>query len=340
MLEASAAGYASAANAVLQRTPHGDALLSGSSMEWKAHLTQRILELAAAVRVNEPRMFARRVSWLRRAFRARGANEAELRSVLESLRTALDRELPEGLKATVERPIQLALEALDEDIEPETQSLDPSTQHGRLGLKYLTACLEARPEAAVKLIMEALDGGIAAQDAYTKVLLPAQREIGQLWHIGDVGVAEERLVSETTREVMTLIVSRCSPVADESRSVLAASVAGNAHDIGLRAAADLFKLAGWRSIFLGANIPTVEIGNAAKAYEPKLLVLSATLTTQLSTLGAAVEHVRQAAPGTKILVGGLALEGTAELWKQLGADAYSVDLDSVVAVGSQLIGHE
>jgi len=340
MLEASAAGYASAANALLQQAPHGDVPVRGSPMEWKAHLTQRILELAAAVRVNEPRMFARRVSWLRRAVRARGANEAELRSVLESLRTALDRELPESLRATVEQPIRLAFEALDADIEPETQSLDPSTPHGRLGLKYLTACLEARPEAAVKLIMEALDDGVAPQDAYTKVLLPAQREIGQLWHVGDAGIAEERLVTETTREVMTLIVSRLSPVADESLTVLTASVAGNAHDIGLRAAADLFKLAGWRSIYLGANMPTAEIGIAAQAYEPKLIVLSATLTTQLSALAAAVEQIRQAAPGTKILVGGLALEGTGELWKELGADAYAADLDAVVAAGAQSIGHQ
>jgi methanogenic corrinoid protein MtbC1 len=120
--------------------------------------------------------------------------------------------------------------------------------------------------------------------------------------------------------------------------VLAASVAGNAHDIGLRAAADLFRLAGWHAIFLGADMPTAEIAKAAQSYNADLIILSATLTTQISALAAAIERIRQVASGAKILVGGLALEGSPELWRQLGADAYAPDIDAAVAVGSQLLG--
>jgi methanogenic corrinoid protein MtbC1 len=339
MLEISAAGYASAANAVLEQAPHGMSYSAGVSSEWKAHLTQRILELAAAIRVNEPKLFVSRMKWLRRAFSARGADESELRSALESLRTALDQELPEELKSTVEHPIQLALDALDAKIEPEVHALDASTPHGKLGFEYLTACLETRTEAAVKLILESLDGEVTLQDVYTKVLLPAQREIGQLWHVGEASIVEERLVSEATREVMTLIVNRFAPEADPARTVLLATVTGNAHDIGLRAAADLFKLAGWHTILLGADMPAAEVAKAAQTYNAKLVALSATLTTQIKTLAAAVEKVRQVASNSKILVGGLALEGSPELWKQLGADGYAQDIDSVVAVGSALVGN-
>lgn len=339
MLETSAAGYASAANALFNQAPHGGSYTAGAPSEWKAHLTQRILELAAAVRANEPRLFASRINWLRRAFKARGVDESELRSALESLRTALDQELPEGLKSTVEQPIKLALEAFDAKIEPEVHALDASTPHGKMGFEYLTACLEARTDAAAKLILDALDSGMKPQDVYIKVLLPAQREIGQLWHVGDVSIPEERLVTGTTREVMTLIANRCAPVADLSRVVLAASVAGNAHDIGLLAAADLFKLAGWHAIFLGADMPAAEIAKAAQAYGANLVLLNATLTIQLSTLEAAVESIKQVAGNSKVLVGGLALEGSPELWKQLGADAYAPDIDSVVAVGSALVAN-
>jgi len=338
MLETSAAGYASAANAVLASTRHGlSHSAAGASAEWKAHLTQRVLELAAAVRVNEPKLFARRISWLRRAFKARGADESELRSALESLRTALNQELPEELRSTVEQPIQLALDSLDTELEPEAQSLDASTPQGKLGFRYLAACLEARTKEAVKLILEALDSGVTPQEIYTRVLLPAQREVGQLWHTGEVSVAEERLVSETTREVMTLIANRFAPVADPSRTVLLASVTGNAHDIGLRAAADLFRLAGWHAIFLGADMPTSEIAQAAQRHDAKLVALSATLTTQLGTLAAAVAHVRKHAGNSRILVGGLALEGSPELWKQMGADGYGPDIDRVVAIAASLV---
>lgn len=340
LLEASALGYASAANVLLQQDPDAAINGAGSASEWKAHLTQRIFELAAAVRANEPALFARRISWLRRAFKARGADESKLRLALESLRTALEQELPEGLKSAVEQPIQLALDALDDEMGPKPHSLDASTSTGQLGIEYLTACIEARTEAAVQIILDALDGELTPQDAFTKVLLPAQREIGELWHVGDVSVSEERLVSETTREVMMLIVNRSAPVADESLTVLVASVAGNSHDIGLRAVSGLFKLAGWRSIFLGADMPTAEIANSAHLYRAKLIVLNVTLTTQLNTLESVIEAIRQESSGSKILVGGLALEGIPELWKRLGADGYAPNIDSAVTVGLGLVTND
>ncbi len=69
-----------------------------------------------------------------------------------------------------------------------------------------------------------------------------------------------------------------------------------------------------------------------------LLLLSATLTTQLSTLGAAISKIRQiVGDDTKILVGGLALEDSPDLWAQLGADAYAADIRSAIATGRSLL---
>ncbi|MGD8339851.1 MAG: cobalamin-dependent protein [Gammaproteobacteria bacterium] len=336
ILETSAAGYASAANIVLQsrqqRTPEGL-----DSAEWKTHLKQRILELATAVRVNEPGLFARRVNWLRRAVRARGAEESDLRAALESIRTALDQELPDNLRGAIAAPMSLALAAFESEVEPEAAALDTSTADGRLGLEYLAACLEARTEEAIASIVDAIGDDLSPAEAYANVLLPAQREIGQLWHLGDVSISEERLVTETTRTAMTLIVNQFAPPIEKGHTVLAASVAGNAHDIGLRALSHLFRLAGWKTIFLGANVPSNEIAHAAQAFEADLLLLSATLTTQISTLGDAISRIREVAGETRILIGGLALEDTPELWSQLGADAYAPDVRSAVEVGEKLL---
>lgn len=338
MLEASAAGYASAANVLLQKALNRSESAGAASAAWKAHLTQRILELATAVRVREPSLFARRISWLRRAIIARGADESELQAALESLSTALNEELPDSLKSTIEAPLRLALDMLKADIEPEAAALDASTEGGRLGIAYLTACLEVRSESAIGLVLDALDQHrLTPQRAYTEVLLPAQHEIGQLWHSGDVSISEERMVTETTRVLMNLIANRFSPAADENRTVVAASVAGNSHDIGLRAASDLFRLAGWNSVFLGADMPAADIAKAAQLIDAKLIILSATLTTQIRALSQSIEAIRDAAKGTKILIGGLALKETPALWKQLGADAYAPNVESAVDVGSKLL---
>jgi methanogenic corrinoid protein MtbC1 len=339
ILEASAAGYASAANSILQRTIDAKLPDGWGSAEWKAHLTQRILELATAVRVDNPSLFSRRVNWLRRAVRARGANEADLRTAIQSIRTALDQELPDHLKNSVEEPIRLALAAFDSEVEPESSALDASTRAGRLGLEYLTACLEARSEAAIALILDAIKHDTKPEEIYADVLLPAQREIGQLWHLGDVTISEERLVSETTRTVMSLVVHQYAPPMDAGKTVVAASVAGNAHDIGLRAVSHLFRLAGWRSIFLGANTPSIEIARAAQAFDANLVLVSATLTTQISALGTVIDSIKQGARHTKILIGGLALEDSPDLWKSLGADGYAADVQSAVTIGAKLISN-
>jgi methanogenic corrinoid protein MtbC1 len=136
---------------------------------------------------------------------------------------------------------------------------------------------------------------------------------------------------------MALIVAKHAPPGPLGHSLIAASVAGNAHDLGLRAVADLFRLAGWRCLYLGANVPAEEIGRAAETFDVDLVVLNATLVTQLKQLGEAIETIRRLAPGRKILVGGLAFDGLPHLPLQLGADAYSPTIVAAVTTGTSLL---
>jgi methanogenic corrinoid protein MtbC1 len=336
ILETSAAGYAAAAGALLQETaPPQEA---GAATTWRAHFMQRILELAAAVRVGEPDLFARRQAWLRRAFQARGQDETQLRRALTSLRDALMRELPKPMQPSIAGPIERALAVLDEELDPGRSLLDPADPAGRLALNYIEACLEGDPTRAIALGMDAAAGGMAVADVYLKVLVPAQQEVGQLWHDGNLGIAEEHLVSETTRQLMMLLAGTYAPQAAAGRTVLAAAVAGNAHDLGLRVVADLFRLAGWKCLFLGANVPGEEIARAAQAYRADVVVLNATLTTQLRTLGDSIVLIRRIAPAAKILIGGLAFEDAPGLWRQLGADGYASRMEDAVSTGAALVG--
>lgn len=104
-----------------------------------------------------------------------------------------------------------ALAELSADIKPDAEVLNADEPAGRLALKYVSACLEADLDGARRLILDTLDQGMSAEAIYCKMLVPAQKEGGELWHVGDIAVAEERLVTETTRRAMTLIVERLSP---------------------------------------------------------------------------------------------------------------------------------
>jgi methanogenic corrinoid protein MtbC1 len=298
---------------------------------------QRVLELAAAVRIDQPSLFAQRIAWLRRAALARGNGDEHLRAALLGLRAALVQELPEQLRQTVAPSLDLALKAFDSKLAPAVAALDAHKPTDRLALAYLTACLEGMPQRAMKLVLDELDRGLSPTAAYTEVLLAAQKEIGELWHVGDVSVAEERIVSETTRDLMALIVAKHAAPQARGHALVAAAVTGNTHDIGLRAVADLFQIAGWRSLFLGANVPATEIARAANTFGVDLVVLNATLATQLKSLGEAIATIKTEAPGRKVLVGGLAFDGLPELWRELGADGYAATIATAVARGESLV---
>jgi MerR family transcriptional regulator, light-induced transcriptional regulator len=341
ILEISVAGYAAAAASRLGEVQTADGNSPGSGdVAWRTHFAQRILELAAAIRVGDPDLFARRITWLRRAFRARGNDESLLRTGLTSLQETLGRELPESLRTTVVKPLTMALAALDSDLEPSPTAIDSSLPQGRLALDYITACLDGEPDAAIELVLSAAGQRFDCPAIYTDVLIPVQHEVGQLWHVGEVSVAEERLISETSRQLMALLAHRFQPKERNGRSVLAASVAGNAHDLGVRVVADLYRLAGWRCLFLGASVPAAEIARAAQSFGVELVVLSATLTTQLKEIADCIATIQSAAPSAKILVGGLAFEESPTLWQQIGADGYAPNVKLAVEAGTALFADE
>jgi methanogenic corrinoid protein MtbC1 len=338
LLEASADGYASAAYAILEDSSKEPDSGSPRHRElWRTHFRQRLLELAAAVRLGEPQLFVDRACWLGRAYEARGLQPDELHNALTCLREALARNLPESLTQAAIEPIERALSALLADNPGPATALDPMTPAGRLGLEYIATCLEGRPDDAIRLVMDAVGERFGPADIYLKLLVPIQREIGLLWHAGEAGIAEERLVTETTRQLMTLLANRFAPPNGDGHLMLAAAVTGNAHDLGLRMVTDMFKLAGWRCLFLGANVPPEEIAQAAVAHHVDLVVLSATLTTQLKALSNTIAALHQIKCRAPVLIGGLALAGADEAWRQLGADGYASSIDMAVAEADKLL---
>jgi methanogenic corrinoid protein MtbC1 len=198
--------------------------------------------------------------------------------------------------------------------------------------------LDGNSSLATNAIFSAIDGGMTPQDVYCRVLMPAQKEIGQLWHQGDVSVGEERLVSETTRRVMAQIAARFTPREATGTTMLAASVAGNAHDIGLRAVTDLFALAGWRCLYLGANVPAQDVARLVASHDARLVVLAATLETQLNAMAETIAEIKRAAPQCKVLAGGLDFGDAGAVLRKIDADAHCARIEEAVAIGEALVG--
>ncbi len=339
LLETGASAYAGyATNLLFERQPEVKRQFAPSAFRgWKAHLTERLLELAAAVAEGEPRLFASRVQWARTA---REISDDGLRASLVCLREVLREELPEPAREEASRYLEAALTEFEQP-SADDGGLDPGQPGQRLALEYLQAALKGGSRRAVDLVAAAVDDdALALEAAYLEVLLPAQREIGRLWHLAELSIAEEHFLTETTQRAMSVLCHRAVPRTATGKTVIAAAVAGNVHDIGVRAVADFFELAGWRAIRLGGDIPAAEIAGAVEHFDADLVILSAALAPQLKAARQAVEAVRGVSDSVKILVGGLAYAASPELWKSSGADGYAPAADAAVALGASLLGLE
>lgn len=339
--EGSGALAAYASNELLQTRPEakegfGPDPFSG----WRNWLAVRVEELAAAVASEQPRLFTSQVHWARALLAARGIAADHFRAGLACLRSVLAKELPEqpGLLAT--EYLDRALAAFDEPPADVSARLLPDTAHGRLASNYLLALLEGDRRRAGRLILDAEDQGESVRDLYLHVLLAAQEEIGRMWLAGEINVAEEHFSSHATKTVMAQLLPRAPHQPPNGKTVLAAAVAGNQHDIGLQAVADFFEMDGWRTIQLGANVPIGDLVQAVDCFEVDLVGLSASQSTQLETAKHTIRAVRSGPRGdaVKIIVGGLALAGTRELPQKLGADGYAANPDAAVSLGRQLVG--
>jgi 5-methyltetrahydrofolate--homocysteine methyltransferase len=88
-------------------------------------------------------------------------------------------------------------------------------------------------------------------------------------------------------------------------------------------------------IDLGVNVPAARFIESIKENRPKLLGLSALLTTTMPAMRDTVKAVRDAGLAIKIMVGGAPI--TREFAREIGADGYSPDAGSAVDAAVELL---
>lgn len=338
ILETSAHGFAREAATRLQAAFAGnDVELAASASAWQAHLYQRIIELAAAIRVDQPGLFHKKMLWLRQAYAARGVSPDVPRAIIDSLRETIREDLPEESAAAAMQILDDARSALDLPDEPVESLLDPRHPSGKMALRYIASCMDGMADEASAMILRAIDQGMSPQSAITEVLMPAEREIGNLWHSNDASIAQEHLLTNTTAELLAVIGQKFAGERLDDRTAIAASVTGNVHDMGIRAAAVLLRIAGWRTVFLGSDLPPGEIAASADHFAADIAILSATIATQVEAISATAEALRNAESHPGIIVGGGVFETAPDLWKDVGADALCPRIDATVQIANTLL---
>ncbi len=306
-------------------------------LKWKFHFEGLVRELAAAAAVQTPAIFHRHVRWLREAFATRGVPSPDLEYGLRVAEGAI--------LATVPREDHAWIAGVFSSFDPgaapaEATHLGAGDDAARLATRLLVCALEGERLAACRLVVDAVRAGMSVRTAHEQVLCPAMREVGRLWHRGELSIAEEHACTSTIQTSLAQILAVATPAPRNGRSVLAAAVEGNSHDVGLRMVADAFELSGYRTVNLGSGVPPEDLAMAVNDFGADVVALSATLAIHLRSLADAIEATRAARPGNppKIVAGGPGLSASPDLWKKVGADATAASAWESVAVVDRLLG--
>lgn len=196
-----------------------------------------------------------------------------------------------------------------------------------LSRRFLAALLAADRRAALGVVLdEGVRRGLSVARLMMDVIRPAQYEIGQLWQMNKITIADEHVATAISQ----LALAQLYPFGERhdatDRRILVACVEGELHDMGARMAADLLDLEGHDVIFLGASVPTDHLVMKVAAEKPDLVVLSITMTFHVAALTTAVARLRaEVNPAPPIAAGGRALGWVPELPAQLKLAAFGED---------------
>ena len=188
---------------------------------------------------------------------------------------------------------------------------------------YLDAIRDGDRRRAFQLIDDARGAGLELGTLYMDVFQPALREIGRLWQENQISVADEHLATAITQTAMARAYeSAFAWRGVMGRTLIAACVDAERHEVGLRMLCDLLDLEGWHTTYLGAAVPVESLVAMVQRRRPHVVALSAALSPHLPLIRAMIDAINQA-PGKQrplVIVGGRPFLDDPTLATRLGAD--------------------
>ena len=181
-------------------------------------------------------------------------------------------------------------------------------------------------------VLDRVEAGLPVSEVYLDVFQPALREVGRLWQTNRITVAQEHFITAATQTVMAQLSPFIFTGEKRGRTMVAASVGGDLHEVGLRMVADFFEMAGWDSHYLGANVPSRDLVTSLGARQASVLGVSVTIAAHLETAAELIAMARAGCgTGLIILVGGYPFNIDPNLWRRIGADGMAESAAGAVA---------
>lgn len=193
--------------------------------------------------------------------------------------------------------------------------------------EYLEALLKPSGPNALVSAQRTIKNVNDVEYWWLKIIEPAMHEIGRLWAVGTITVAQEHIASGITSRVMSSFYPMILAQPRGKGNVIMTASPGELHEIPVRMVSDLLEIHGFDVYYLGANAPAESICRLLNSTQARVLGISTTLPSNLGQTERLIAAVRadEGCRNTHVIVGGQAYTKATDLWKDIGADAFAAN---------------
>lgn len=185
-------------------------------------------------------------------------------------------------------------------------------------------------EDSIALTREALQTQ-EAMSVINDVLIPTLNIVGSDFEKQKIFLPQLISASEACKEAFGIIKEKFTQGTSHKGNIILATVKGDVHDIGKNIVKVLFESYGYNVIDLGRDTAKETILDAARQHNPKVIGLSALMTTTVLSMEETIAFLKANGVATPIFVGGAVLNQP--LADEIHANGYTKDaLEFVEAV--------
>ena len=217
-------------------------------------------------------------------------------------------------------------------------AISPSVSPINPAERLFQAIVDGKSDEAVAATKEGIANGIAPQDLINGQMVRAMGEVGRQFQDGKAFVPQLLMAGRAMKAALELLKPLLAGTASTSLGkVVIGTVKGDLHDIGKNLVASMLEGCGFEVVNIGIDVSADKFIEAIRQNKPDILCMSALLTTTMGYMKEVIQALEDAGirHQVKVMVGGAPVtQGFAD---EIGADGYSDNANSAVAVAKQLL---
>ena len=189
-----------------------------------------------------------------------------------------------------------------------------------------TVDLDSLISAVKRFDSKALEKGLSAAalsltrpKLLDEVVAPLMARIGDLWAEGTLRIAHEHMATAVVRNFFASL-GRAYEIPPHAPAIVIATPLGQIHEVGALIAEAAALTVGWRTVYLGANLPAEEIAAAVIANNASALGLSLVYPPDDPRVHDEIKKIARYLSGqAEIIIGGRSARFYGDLFAEIGA---------------------